>query len=81
MTVHHAASRVLRQGLRAALVIGALAAPALAADSLEIIAPAGPGGGYDQLVIRGDMAQREFIAFWLKDGRVVGVLAETAGWC
>ena len=49
MTVHHAASRVLRQGLRAALVIGALAAPALAADSLEIIAPAGPGGGYDQL--------------------------------
>jgi 3-phenylpropionate/trans-cinnamate dioxygenase ferredoxin reductase subunit len=28
-------------------------------------------GGYDQVVFRGDLAGREFIAFWLKDGRVL----------
>ncbi|MEO7260453.1 MAG: FAD-dependent oxidoreductase [Jatrophihabitantaceae bacterium] len=28
-------------------------------------------GGYDQVVFRGDVAGREFIAFWLKDGRVL----------
>jgi 3-phenylpropionate/trans-cinnamate dioxygenase ferredoxin reductase subunit len=28
------------------------------------------GSGYDQLVVRGDLEAREFIAFWLKDGRV-----------
>ena len=27
-------------------------------------------GGYDQVVVRGDLEAREFIAFWLKDGRV-----------
>ena len=27
--------------------------------------------GYDQVVVRGDVAGREFIAFWLKDGRVL----------
>ena len=27
--------------------------------------------GYDQVVIRGDRPAREFIAFWLRDGRVV----------
>jgi 3-phenylpropionate/trans-cinnamate dioxygenase ferredoxin reductase subunit len=27
-------------------------------------------GGYDQIVVRGDLGAREFIAFWLKDGRV-----------
>jgi 3-phenylpropionate/trans-cinnamate dioxygenase ferredoxin reductase component len=26
--------------------------------------------GYDQVVVRGDVGGREFIAFWLKDGRV-----------
>lgn len=26
--------------------------------------------GYDQVVVRGDLEAREFIAFWLKDGRV-----------
>ena len=25
--------------------------------------------GYDQVVVRGDVEGREFIAFWLKDGR------------
>ncbi|MEU7403674.1 FAD-dependent oxidoreductase [Streptomyces sp. NPDC044948] len=30
-----------------------------------------PAGTYDQVVIRGDAAKREFIAFWLKDGRVL----------
>jgi 3-phenylpropionate/trans-cinnamate dioxygenase ferredoxin reductase subunit len=30
-----------------------------------------PPGGYDQVVFRGDVAAREFIAFWLRDGRVV----------
>jgi 3-phenylpropionate/trans-cinnamate dioxygenase ferredoxin reductase subunit len=28
------------------------------------------GGGYDQVVVRGDLEARQFIAFWLKDGRV-----------
>ena len=28
------------------------------------------GDGYDQVVVRGDLETREFIAFWLKDGRV-----------
>lgn len=58
MTIHRTASCVLRRGLRAAVLATALAAPAIvpaiapgtaSADSLEIIAPAGPGGGYDQL--------------------------------
>jgi len=30
-----------------------------------------PAGSYDQVVIRGDAARREFIAFWLKEGRVL----------
>ncbi|NXY97705.1 FAD-dependent oxidoreductase [Streptomyces sp. BR123] len=30
-----------------------------------------PAGGYDQVLIRGDAAKREFIAFWLSDGRVL----------
>ncbi len=28
-------------------------------------------GGYDQVVFRGDVARREFIAFWLRGGRVL----------
>ena len=28
-------------------------------------------GGYDQIVVRGDLEAREFIAFWLKDGRIL----------
>jgi 3-phenylpropionate/trans-cinnamate dioxygenase ferredoxin reductase subunit len=27
-------------------------------------------GGYDQVVVRGDLEARQFIAFWLKEGRV-----------
>ncbi|MFE0422598.1 NAD(P)/FAD-dependent oxidoreductase [Streptomyces sp. NPDC058953] len=30
-----------------------------------------PPGTYDQLVLRGDVGKREFIAFWLRDGRVL----------
>ncbi|MCY0918226.1 MULTISPECIES: NAD(P)/FAD-dependent oxidoreductase [unclassified Streptomyces] len=30
-----------------------------------------PPGGYDQVLIRGDVGKREFIAFWLSDGRVL----------
>ncbi|MEU6661118.1 FAD-dependent oxidoreductase [Streptomyces sp. NPDC046821] len=30
-----------------------------------------PPGSYDQVVIRGDAGKREFIAFWLSDGRVL----------
>jgi NADPH-dependent 2,4-dienoyl-CoA reductase/sulfur reductase-like enzyme len=30
-----------------------------------------PAGSYDQVVIRGDAGKREFIAFWVKDGRVL----------
>ncbi len=29
------------------------------------------GQGYDRVVFRGDVAAREFIAFWLRDGRVL----------
>ena len=28
-------------------------------------------GGYDRVVFRGDVPGREFIAFWLKDNRVL----------
>jgi len=37
---------------------------------MEYSGHAGPGD-YDDLVIRGDQDKREFIAFWLKEGRVV----------
>ncbi|MFI7384874.1 NAD(P)/FAD-dependent oxidoreductase [Streptomyces sp. NPDC049813] len=30
-----------------------------------------PPGSYDQVVLRGNVGKREFIAFWLKDGRVL----------
>ncbi|WP_424213885.1 NAD(P)/FAD-dependent oxidoreductase [Streptomyces sp. BI20] len=30
-----------------------------------------PPGSYDQVVIRGDAAKREFVAFWLSEGRVL----------
>ncbi|MFF9309303.1 NAD(P)/FAD-dependent oxidoreductase [Streptomyces sp. NPDC014748] len=30
-----------------------------------------PPGSYDEVVIRGDAAKREFIAFWVKEGRVL----------
>jgi 3-phenylpropionate/trans-cinnamate dioxygenase ferredoxin reductase subunit len=30
-----------------------------------------PPEGYDKVVVRGDLAKREFIAFWTADGRVV----------
>ena len=36
---------------------------------MEYLGHAAPGG-YDQVVVRGDLAAREFIAFWLRDGRV-----------
>jgi 3-phenylpropionate/trans-cinnamate dioxygenase ferredoxin reductase subunit len=28
-------------------------------------------GGYDDVIFRGDVAEWEFIAFWVSDGRVV----------
>jgi 3-phenylpropionate/trans-cinnamate dioxygenase ferredoxin reductase component len=37
---------------------------------MEYAGYAGPGG-YDQVIFRGDVAKREFIAFWLSGGRVV----------
>ncbi len=37
---------------------------------MEYSGDAGPDG-YDQVVHRGDPAGRQFIAFWLRDGRVV----------
>ncbi|AKJ13357.1 pyridine nucleotide-disulfide oxidoreductase [Streptomyces incarnatus] len=30
-----------------------------------------PAGSYDQVVIRGDAGKREFIAFWVREGRVL----------
>ncbi|SER40733.1 NAD(P)/FAD-dependent oxidoreductase [Streptomyces qinglanensis] len=33
-----------------------------------------PPGSYDQVVCRGDVAKREFIAFWLRDNRVLAGL-------
>jgi 3-phenylpropionate/trans-cinnamate dioxygenase ferredoxin reductase subunit len=37
---------------------------------MEYAGYAGPGG-YDQVIFRGDVAKREFIAFWLSGSRVV----------
>ncbi|SCE42925.1 NADPH-dependent 2,4-dienoyl-CoA reductase, sulfur reductase [Streptomyces sp. DvalAA-14] len=37
---------------------------------LEFSGHAAPGG-YDQVVIRGDVGKRQFIAFWLREGRVL----------
>ena len=37
---------------------------------MEYLGHATPGG-YDQVVVRGDLAAREFIAFWLRGGRVL----------
>ncbi len=28
-------------------------------------------GGYDRVIIRGDVAKREFLAFWMGNGRVL----------
>jgi 3-phenylpropionate/trans-cinnamate dioxygenase ferredoxin reductase subunit len=36
---------------------------------MEYAGYAGPGG-YDQVIVRGDVGKREFIAFWLSGGRV-----------
>jgi 3-phenylpropionate/trans-cinnamate dioxygenase ferredoxin reductase subunit len=36
---------------------------------MEYAGYAGPGG-YDQVIVRGDIGKREFIAFWLSAGRV-----------
>ncbi|MGW8376280.1 FAD-dependent oxidoreductase [Streptomyces sp. ODS28] len=33
-----------------------------------------PPGAYDQVVCRGDVSKREFVAFWLRDGRVLAGL-------
>ncbi|MFG3345242.1 NAD(P)/FAD-dependent oxidoreductase [Streptomyces sp. NPDC048018] len=30
-----------------------------------------PAGSYDQVICRGDVGKREFVAFWLQEGRVV----------
>jgi 3-phenylpropionate/trans-cinnamate dioxygenase ferredoxin reductase subunit len=37
---------------------------------MEYVGYAEPGS-YDDVVVRGDVASREFIAFWLRDGRVL----------
>jgi 3-phenylpropionate/trans-cinnamate dioxygenase ferredoxin reductase subunit len=37
---------------------------------MEYVGHIGPDG-YDQVVLRGDPATREFIAFWLLEGRVL----------
>jgi hypothetical protein len=37
---------------------------------MEYAGYAGPGS-YDQMIFRGDVAKREFIAFWMSNGRVV----------
>ncbi len=37
---------------------------------MEYVGYVGPDG-YDELVVRGDLAKRELIAFWLREGRVV----------
>jgi 3-phenylpropionate/trans-cinnamate dioxygenase ferredoxin reductase subunit len=37
---------------------------------MEYVGHAGPGG-YDQVIVRGDVGKREFIAFWMSGSRVV----------
>lgn len=41
---------------------------------MEYVGYVGPGG-YDQVVLRGDVAGREFIVFWLADNRVLAGMA------
>ncbi|WP_329165735.1 FAD-dependent oxidoreductase [Streptomyces sp. NBC_01267] len=33
-----------------------------------------PPGSYDQVIVRGDAGKRQFIAFWLKDGRLLAAM-------
>lgn len=33
-----------------------------------------PRGSYDQVVVRGDLATREFVAFWLRDERITAAM-------
>ncbi len=33
-----------------------------------------PPGSYDQMVVRGDVGKREFVAFWLREERVLAGL-------
>src|SRR5665648_730950 len=40
---------------------------------MEYVGYVGPDG-YDELVVRGDLAKRELIAFWLREGRVLAVM-------
>jgi 3-phenylpropionate/trans-cinnamate dioxygenase ferredoxin reductase subunit len=37
------------------------------------------GGRYDEVVFRGDVAKREFIAFWVREGRVLAGMAVNVG--
>jgi 3-phenylpropionate/trans-cinnamate dioxygenase ferredoxin reductase subunit len=37
------------------------------------------GGRYDEVVFRGDVAKREFIAFWVREGRVLAGMAVNGG--
>jgi NADPH-dependent 2,4-dienoyl-CoA reductase/sulfur reductase-like enzyme len=33
-----------------------------------------PKGSYDQVIVRGDLATREFVAFWLRQGRITAAM-------
>ena len=76
--VEHRANALFRPETAAAAMLGRDAVydrvPYFYTDqydlSMEYAGYAGPGG-YDQVIFRGDLGKREFIAFWMSAGRVV----------
>lgn len=76
--VEHWANALKQPATAAATLLGAAAGyeelPYFYTDQydlgMEYVGYVEPGG-YDQVVVRGDLAVREFIAFWLKDRRVL----------
>jgi 3-phenylpropionate/trans-cinnamate dioxygenase ferredoxin reductase subunit len=76
--VEHWANALKQPAVAAASMLGAQAAydelPYFYTDQydlgMEYLGYVEPGG-YDQVVFRGDVASREFIAFWLAGGRVL----------
>ncbi|GAA4202731.1 NAD(P)/FAD-dependent oxidoreductase [Actinocatenispora rupis] len=76
--VEHWANALNQPGTAAATILGADAGydelPYFYTDQydlgMEYLGHVGPDG-YDRVVVRGDLAGREFVAFWLRDGRVL----------
>lgn len=78
LRVEHWANALNQPGVAAADIVGERAAyerqPYFYTDQydlgMEYTGYAEPGG-YDRVVVRGDLGAREFVAFWVKDGHVL----------